>query len=130
MSIPLARTLGTARIDAGLAADLVPGSTRVVALPPEPTGLRREAIVLRDAHGALRAYLNRCRHLPIPLDGGSRHFFHPDGRHLMCKTHGATYQLDDGMCIAGPCTGSALVALRLEHDGERIAIVLDDVLLP
>jgi nitrite reductase/ring-hydroxylating ferredoxin subunit len=115
------------RIDAGRAADIVVGAARVVALPPEPSGLRREAFVVRDASGELHAYLNRCQHLPITLDAGSRAFFAPDGRHIMCRTHGATYQVDDGMCIAGPCTGRALIALRLELDGERLSIVLYDV---
>jgi nitrite reductase/ring-hydroxylating ferredoxin subunit len=116
----------SARVDAGRAADIVQGAARVVPLPPEPSGLRREAIVLRDAGGVLRAYLNRCQHLPITLDAGSRAFLGPDGRYLVCRTHGATYQLDDGMCVAGPCVGRALIALRLELDGERLAIVLDD----
>jgi nitrite reductase/ring-hydroxylating ferredoxin subunit len=114
------------RIDAGRAADIVDGAARVVALPPEPSGLRREAFVVRDAAGELHAYLNRCQHLPITLDAGSRAFHAPDGRHIMCRTHGATYRLDDGMCIAGPCTGRALISLRLELDGERLSIVLDD----
>ena len=117
-------SLGT-RVDAGLAADIVEGIARVVPLPPDAAGLRREAIVLRDAAGVLRAYLNRCQHLPIPLDSGSRAFFGPDGRFLVCKTHGASYQLDDGMCVAGPCIGRALTALPLLLDGERIGIVLD-----
>jgi nitrite reductase/ring-hydroxylating ferredoxin subunit len=124
------RSLDTARIDAGIAADIVEGITRVVPLPPEPSGLRREAIVLRDGDGVLRAYLNRCQHLPIPLDSGSRAFLGPDGRHLVCRTHGAAYQLHDGLCVAGPCRGTALVSLRLDQVGERIAIVLDDVATP
>jgi len=115
------------RIDAGLAADVVEGTARVVPLPPDAAGLRREAIVLRDAAGELRAYVNRCQHLPIPLDSGSRAFFGPDGRYLVCKTHGASYRLDDGRCVAGPCIGRALTALPLEHDGERIRIVVDAV---
>lgn len=112
-------------VDAGLAADIVEGIARVVPLPPDAAGLRREAIVLRDREGELRAYLNRCQHLPIPLDAGSRAFFGPDGRHLVCRTHGAAYQLHDGMCVAGPCVGRALVVLPLQLDGERIRIVLD-----
>lgn len=113
------------RVDAGLAADLVVGIARVVPLPPDAAGLRREAIVLRDADGELRAYVNRCQHLPIPLDSGSRSFFGPDGRYLVCKTHGASYELRDGMCVAGPCIGRALIALRLELEGEHLHIVLD-----
>ena len=115
----------SAKLDAGLAADIVPGSTRVVPLPPGANGMRREAIVLCDEQGELRAYVNRCQHLPIPLDGGGRAFFSADGRHLLCRTHGASYRLHDGLCVAGPCTGSSLVALRLERDGARVALVID-----
>ena len=113
------------RVDAGRAEDVTAGSARVVALPPDRQGLRREAIVLRDEQGTLRAYLNRCQHLPITLDAGSRAFFDRDGRELLCRTHGASYRLHDGLCTAGPCIGRSLVALPLEQDGERVWIVLD-----
>jgi nitrite reductase/ring-hydroxylating ferredoxin subunit len=114
------------RIDAGLAADILPGAVRVVALPLDALGLRREAIVLRDESGKLRAYLNRCQHLPIPLDAGGRAFLSPDGRELVCRTHGASYRLHDGFCTAGPCTGRSLIALRLEEEDQRLRIVLDE----
>jgi len=113
-----------ARIDAGRADDLAPGTVRVVALPPEAHGLRREAIVLRDQQGVLRAYLNRCQHLPITLDAGSRAFLDRDGRELLCRTHGATYRLHDGLCTGGPCVGRSLLALPVEQQGERVWIAL------
>lgn len=67
-------------------------------------------MVLDDA-GTPRAYLNRCKHLPIPIDCGSRDFFDEDGKELICVTHGATYRLEDGLCTFGPCKGEALEAL-------------------
>ncbi|MGE0785772.1 MAG: Rieske (2Fe-2S) protein [Sandaracinaceae bacterium] len=85
----------------------------VVPLPPGPTGRPREALVVRAPSGALRAYLNRCRHLPIPLDGGSGAYFDPDGDYLTCGTHGARYRLEDGFCVEGPCMGDELIALRV-----------------
>lgn len=88
-----------------------------VTLADEPDGRPRHALVLRDERGQLRAYLNRCRHLPIPIDGGSRRYLSDDRRHLLCRTHGALYRLDDGMCIEGPCQGKALdeVVLEVAH---------------
>jgi nitrite reductase/ring-hydroxylating ferredoxin subunit len=56
------------RIAAGSALDLQRDEVRVVKLPPEHGRYPREALVLRDRNGVLRAYLNRCQHLPIPLD--------------------------------------------------------------
>jgi len=95
-------------------ADVVAGNVRVVALPRDGHGRPREALLLRDDAGVLRVYLNRCQHLPIPIDGGSRDFLTPDGAHLRCGTHGALYRLQDGLCIAGPCEGKALEAVPFE----------------
>jgi nitrite reductase/ring-hydroxylating ferredoxin subunit len=37
---------------------------------------------------------------------------------LVCATHGALYQPDSGLCIAGPCRGARLKAITLaEHHG-------------
>jgi nitrite reductase/ring-hydroxylating ferredoxin subunit len=81
-------------------------------LAPDPFGRPREGIVLLDEGDQARAYLNQCRHLPIPLDSGSRHFF--AFGELQCATHGARYRLRDGLCVSGPCRGASLFALPVE----------------
>ncbi|HEX2678435.1 MAG TPA: Rieske (2Fe-2S) protein, partial [Polyangiales bacterium] len=109
----------------------------VVLLPRSPEGRPREALVVRDANGRVRAYRNLCRHLPVPLhvlgplhassgsstrDVAAR--FPHDG-HLQCMTHGASYRLQDGLCTLGPCRGSSLHSLEVdEQDGE--VWILDD----
>lgn len=92
---------------------------QVVRLPDDERGRPREALVLLDGARTLRAYLNRCEHLPIPLDGGSRRFLSEDGSHLVCGTHGALYRREDGFCVEGPCAGKSLLALpvRVDEDG-------------
>jgi len=81
--------------------------------------------VLLGSDGEPRAYLNRCRHLPIPIDSGSRSFLTQDKRHLLCGTHGALYQLDDGLCVAGPCLKLALEQLPIEiENGVLFVLVL------
>lgn len=93
-----------------------PGEVHVVRLPD---GARaREALVLLDEDGVVRAYTNLCQHLPIPLDAGGRRFLQEDGL-LVCATHGALYRRKDGLCIAGPCLGRTLetVPLRIGEDG-------------
>jgi nitrite reductase/ring-hydroxylating ferredoxin subunit len=111
------------RVAAGRASELAPGAVRVVKLPPEGR-IPREALIIRDERGVLRAYLNRCQHLPIPLDGGSRRFLTRDGDYLECGTHGARYRLNDGHCVEGPCQGRALIALELEQSGDDLTLLL------
>jgi nitrite reductase/ring-hydroxylating ferredoxin subunit len=100
------------------------GEVRVVALPRGADRRPREALVLLGGDGEPRAYLNRCRHLPIPIDGGSRNFLTQDGEHLLCGTHGALYRRDDGLCVAGPCLNLALESLQiLEENGVLFLLV-------
>jgi len=96
----------------------------VVKLPPLPWDLHREALVLLDDEGRPRAYLNRCKHLPIPLDGGTREFMDSTKRYLFCGTHGALYERGSGFCIAGPCRGKVLTAIDLRAEDGEIVLVL------
>ena len=64
--------------------EIRPHQVQVVALPRGEDKRPREALVLLGSDGEPRAYLNRCRHLPIPIDGGSRNFLTEDGEHLLC----------------------------------------------
>lgn len=106
--------------------DLGPGRLATAWVGHDRHGLPKEALVLVDASGVVRAYVNQCKHLPIPIDSGSREFFDEDDAHLICGTHGALFRLDDGMCVRGPCRGIPLDPIALEeHDGE-IVLLLDD----
>jgi len=87
-----------------------------VPLPKGATRRPREALVLRAADGSPRAFVNLCRHLPVPIDGGSKRYLSGDGQHLLCGTHGALFRLDDGDCVAGPCLRMPLFALPCEEE--------------
>lgn len=73
-----------------------------------------------------RAYLNKCRHWPIPLDFDDAEFFHPEFEKISCKTHGALYNLDSGICEAGPCSGSSLYVFELIEDSKELRIRIPD----
>jgi nitrite reductase/ring-hydroxylating ferredoxin subunit len=110
------------RVPAGSVSDLG-GNVVTVRLSAGPDGRPREAIVLADDGGIPRAYLNLCRHLPIPLDAATRRFLATDGM-LQCLTHGARYRVEDGLCVSGPCRGASLYALQL-HVEDGTLFVLD-----
>lgn len=85
----------------------------LVQLPRDKDG-PRTAIVLIDGSGCPRAYVNRCKHIPVPLDAGGGKVLSPFGPFLECRTHGARYRLTDGYCFEGPCEGESLDALEIE----------------
>lgn len=132
VSVPAVRTHarpgGPRRVYLG-PADQLPTTPVPFSLADEPDGRPRIALVLRDESEQLRAYLNRCRHLPIPIDGGSGRYLSDNRRHLLCGTHGARYRLDDGMCIEGPCQGKALEPIVIEV-AHGLAWLIDEVTAP
>jgi nitrite reductase/ring-hydroxylating ferredoxin subunit len=111
------------RVYVGTLAELNAQRWLLAHLAPDPYGRPREGIVLLDEGDHPRAYLNQCRHLPIPLDSGSRQFF--AFGELQCATHGARYRLRDGFCVSGPCRGASLFALPVEITS-GLVFVYDD----
>lgn len=95
--------------------DLARGETRKFALVC--SGGEIECFVL-NFRGELRAYVNQCRHVAMGLDWVENRFFTADGRFLLCPTHGALYEPETGLCIAGPPCGRSLRPVPLmERDG-------------
>ena len=70
--------------------------------------------------GKIKAYLNVCAHVGLRLEEGSGQFFSRDSQHLICTSHGATYEPDSGLCIDGPCVGLSLIPLNLFEKGSGI----------
>ncbi len=80
--------------------------------------------------GRVRAFLNQCAHVPVELDWQPGRFFDDSGRYLICATHGATYQPEDGRCVAGPCRGRSLTILMCEERGARVRVRVSEVPAP
>ncbi len=53
-------------------------------------------------------YVNSCPHTGVALEWLPHRFLDPAGEHIQCKTHGALFRPQDGLCIAGPCVGQGL----------------------
>jgi len=111
------------KIRAGTIEEVRTARALLVALSPRD-GRPRQAIVVLDDEGVPRAYLNECRHIPVPLDGGSGYVLDHTKRFLMCGTHGALYQRRDGHCVTGPCRGERLLPLGIERE-EDVLFVID-----
>jgi nitrite reductase/ring-hydroxylating ferredoxin subunit len=69
--------------------------------------------------GQVRAYVNRCLHVPTHMDWQPGEFLDADKRFIICSIHGATYEPSDGRCVGGPCGRGRLTAIRVaERSGE------------
>ena len=84
----------------------------------EGAGRPHDLLIARQGRHVF-GYVNSCPHVGSPLDWTPDRFMSPDRRHLMCGTHGALFRIEDGLCVAGPCTGKSLrpVALIVSADG-------------
>ena len=67
------------------------------------------------------AYQNYCVHVGHPLNWMPDGFLTKDKSNIICSSHGALYEIDSGLCVAGPCMGKKLhpVEVRVEK-GEII----------
>lgn len=98
--------------------DQIPDGDAIAARVDAPAG-GYELILLRQGERAF-AYHNECPHQGRNLDYAPGRFLVRDGR-LICAAHGATFTVDSGDCIAGPCRGSRLFAASVEVvDGEVV----------
>jgi nitrite reductase/ring-hydroxylating ferredoxin subunit len=70
--------------------------------------------------GVVRAYINRCLHVPTEMDWQPGEFFDSDKRFIICSIHGATYEPEDGRCVAGPCGRGKLRAVAVVEQGGQV----------
>lgn len=74
-------------------------------------GAHAPGLIVVRLGDTVRVYENACPHIGTPLDWVAGKFFSHDGRHLICATHGATFEPASGLCVSGPCRGDRLTAL-------------------
>ena len=82
-----------------------------------------ESVLLhRDAVGAVRAWLNVCPHAGRRLDWAPGKFLRGKDGSLVCAVHGATFELESGACVSGPCKGDALRAVPVCVEGGKVLL--------
>ena len=106
--------------------DSIPeGAARGVTVVQD--GGKRELILVRRG-GRIYAYVNACPHLGTPLETFPDKFLDYTGRRLLCSTHGASFRIEDGHCLRGPCAGRSLVRVAVKV--EAGAVVLAGAIAP
>lgn len=67
-----------------------------------------ESLILHRDGDRVRAWLNICPHAGRRLDWAPGKFLLSKDGLLVCAAHGASFELREGGCVAGPCRGDAL----------------------
>lgn len=90
----------------------VPGSRGLTVT----CGERPQDIFLVRSDAGVFGYINSCPHTGAPLDWMPDRYLNVDLTYIQCAMHAALFNIEDGVCIAGPCHGEALtpVPLRVE----------------
>ena len=100
-----------------------------VSFQVQKNGRLWPAFVIRYENRAL-CYLNACAHVGLRLNGDKNEVFGRDKNTLVCRAHGAIYEVASGLCTDGPCTGYSLIALEIEErDGDIIYLDTDYTLV-
>lgn len=81
-----------------------------------------ESLILHRDGAAVRAWLNVCPHAGRRLDWAPGQFLKSKDGLLVCAVHGASFELQRGECVAGPCRGDCLKPVAVEVDGDRVLL--------
>jgi nitrite reductase/ring-hydroxylating ferredoxin subunit len=119
------REIDTERVLCSL-ADLADGASRGFVLGGGGGGDSGDwplrGLVVQARAGVVRAFLNWCPHAGHPLNLKPHGFLSPDGTLLMCHSHGALFEKEGGLCVAGPCAGRSLRAIPIEVDAGLVML--------
>jgi nitrite reductase/ring-hydroxylating ferredoxin subunit len=81
-----------------------------------------ESLIVHRDGDCVRAWFNVCPHAGRRLDWAPGRFLRSQNL-LVCAAHGASFELEGGECVAGPCRGASLraVAVNVRDGGVYLA---------
>ena len=88
-------------------------------LVAEVDGKQRNIFIIRKGN-IVFGYINWCPHNQVLIDQIPNKFFNSDKTFIQCSKHGALFNIDDGLCIMGPCQGESLKQLNISINGDMV----------
>ena len=74
---------------------------------------RRPRIFIVRVGDKIFGYVNVCPHQGTPLDWKPDAFLTFEEDAIVCATHGALFNIEDGVCTWGPCQGMKLAPISV-----------------
>lgn len=70
------------------------------------------------------SYINSCPHTGVTLNWQPHQFLDNENKFIQCGMHGALFNIDDGLCVHGPCIGERLKMVKNEVLNNKIYLIL------
>jgi nitrite reductase/ring-hydroxylating ferredoxin subunit len=80
------------------------------------------SLILHRRGDRVRAWHNVCPHAGRRLDWSPGRFLKSKDGLLVCAVHGASFETDQGVCVAGPCRGDRLSAVEVTLRDGRVLL--------
>jgi nitrite reductase/ring-hydroxylating ferredoxin subunit len=74
----------------------------------------------------LYIYKNACPHIGVALEWVEDQFLDSSHTMIQCANHGALFVIENGECVAGPCSGQTLTVVKFEVIADIICLRLQD----
>jgi nitrite reductase/ring-hydroxylating ferredoxin subunit len=65
-------------------------------------------------------YKNACPHIGIALEWVEDQFLDSSHSMIQCANHGALFVIENGECVAGPCSGQKLTRVKFSIQDDLI----------
>jgi nitrite reductase/ring-hydroxylating ferredoxin subunit len=84
----------------------------------DPFGRGRDTVFAVRKGDDVYAYLDLCPHYGrTALPWKKNAYLTADADFIFCSAHGATFDIETGACVLGPCIGQSLTPVRVEISG-------------
>lgn len=99
----------------------------------DPFGRGRDTVFVVRKGGEIYAYMDLCPHYGrTALPWKKNAYLTGDANHIFCGAHGATFDIETGACVLGPCIGQSLTPVPIEISGRgdiRLYLERSDIML-
>jgi nitrite reductase/ring-hydroxylating ferredoxin subunit len=86
-----------------------------------PLGQGKDSAFLVRKGNRIFAYSNACPHVEnAPLPWRKDEYLNKEKTHIVCSGHGAEFEIENGLCVLGPCIGKKLKTIKVDiaEDGK------------
>ena len=100
--------------------DITEGNSKGFSLN-DTAGVQDIFVVRRD--NQFYAYENHCPHTGVSLNWQPDVFMDMENFYIQCSVHGARFNVEDGLCVWGPCVKQSLNAVKIEVQDDKIVLL-------
>lgn len=76
------------------------------------------SVILMKFEDQIKAYQNNCPHQDVPLNEAYKIDVNPFEKTIKCSVHDAWFNIEEGVCVDGPCLNDELIAVNIEIDDQ------------